>query len=80
MPLLVVTRALRRVFHSPIDVLSYNNVHVFGFSIIVVHYISTKAGVWGQEETGGGFPFHRGMPFELHMKVTQHGYKVSIVN
>lgn len=37
-----------------------------------------QGGQWGNEETGGGFPFKKGHGFELHMKVTPHGYKVTL--
>jgi len=37
-----------------------------------------QGGSWGVEETSGGNPFRRAMGFELHMKVTQHGYKITV--
>jgi len=39
-----------------------------------------QGGQWGNEETKGGMPFHKGHGFELHMKVTPHGYKMTINN
>ncbi|KAH9509306.1 Galectin-4 [Bulinus truncatus] len=39
-----------------------------------------QGGQWGAEETSGGMPFRRGHNFELHMKVTHHGYKVTVNN
>ncbi|KAI8744573.1 galectin-4 [Biomphalaria glabrata] len=37
-----------------------------------------QGGQWGAEETHGGMPFRRGHNFELHMKVTHHGFKVTV--
>lgn len=37
-----------------------------------------QGGSWGVEERAGGNPFRRAMGFEMHMKVTQHGYKVTV--
>lgn len=39
-----------------------------------------QGGSWGLEEAAGRNPFRRGMGFEVHMKVTKHGYKITVNN
>lgn len=35
---------------------------------------------WGPEEKHGGFPFHKGAPFEVKIIVRHHGYQVYVNN
>jgi len=37
-----------------------------------------QGGQWGPEETSHGNPFHKGHGFEMHMKCTHNGFKITV--